>query len=131
MKQAFAVLSGRLCDKGQGQQEQREAVCSLAKDRWHPLGNLSSLLIPVGGNSVCVMVGSWGRTSPVEEPRGARVACSGGLGRRWGEDALRTLTSILGTGSDASDMVKGQQILSREVRRHTCVLHKLRLQYAE
>lgn len=131
MRQVFAVLSGQLYDKGQGQQEQREAVCSLVKGRWRPPGNLTSLLIPLGSSSVCVMVGSQGRSSPVEETRDARVACSGSRGIRWGEDALRPLTSILGTGSDVSDMVKGQQILSREVHRHICVLHKLRLQYAE
>lgn len=61
------------------------------------------------------LVGSRGRTSPVEEPRDVRAACSGGLGVRWDEDALRALAFFLGTGCDAGDMAKGPQILSREV----------------
>lgn len=83
------------------------------------MASLGELVISV---DTCVrpqsvpLVGSRGRTSPVEEPRDVRAACSGGLGVRWDEDALRALTSILGTGCDASDMAKGQQILAE-----TCI----------
>lgn len=77
------------------------------------------------------LAGVWGRALSVEEPRDTRVACSGGLGIRGAEDALRALTSILGTRSDASDLASSQQILGRDVHRHTGVVHKLRLQCAE
>lgn len=76
---------------------------------------------------VCVFRPGVG-TLPFEEARDSRMSCSRGLGVGSGKDVVGARTSALGTGTDASEMVNHQQILSREVCHQMCVMDKLRFQ---